>query len=192
MGLAVNPPVTTSSLSAFGRGEIYMHGHCWACVMVILFLSPVFSPPPDSSELWPRMLVPVTNRMKVARTHTQKTRITPPLSLSLSLSLSPDVGAPHMQLMLMVWHSFSHDTRRALLTQCAGSVVTVAKTNRYTCTVYIYTYTCTLYMYIHVYMYMHMCVHCTLNRVHVFTLHWYNVYMYIHMYIYCTCVRIIQ
>ena len=42
-----------------------------------------------------------------------------------------DVGAPHMQLMLVVWHSFSTETRGSLLTQCAHSVVSVAKAIEY-------------------------------------------------------------
>ena len=45
--------------------------------------------------------------------------------------LSSDVSAAHMQLMLLVWYSFSVETRRELLTQCAQSVIAVAKANEY-------------------------------------------------------------
>ena len=36
-----------------------------------------------------------------------------------------------MQLMCLVWHSFSQDTRGALLSQCAHSVVSVAQAIEY-------------------------------------------------------------
>ena len=42
-----------------------------------------------------------------------------------------DVGASHVQLMCLVWHSFSQDTRGALLSQCAHSVVAVAQAIEY-------------------------------------------------------------
>lgn len=60
-----------------------------------------------------------------------------------------DLGAPHMQLMLFVWHSFSAEMRRVLLTQCAQSVVSVAKDNEYAKYFQLCATTCTCYMYMY-------------------------------------------
>ena len=73
-----------------------------------------------------------------------------------STLLPPDLSAPHMQLMLFVWHSFSVETRRVLLSQCAQAVVTVAKANEYAeCMCYICT---EIHVHIMLVIHVHVCV----------------------------------
>ena len=80
-------------------------------------------------------------------------------------SSAVDVGAPHMQLMLFVWHSFSPETRRVLLTQCAHSVVAVAKANEYAVYARLHPFLAVVCMYMSftlLLVYMCMCVHAWL------------------------------
>lgn len=42
-------------------------------------------------------------------------------------SLSPDLSVSHLQLLLLVWHNFSTDTRRDLLLKCVKAVNRVAE-----------------------------------------------------------------
>ena len=46
--------------------------------------------------------------------------IIPPSSL-------PDLSVSHLQLLLLVWHNFSSDTRRDLLLKCVKAVNRVAE-----------------------------------------------------------------
>ena len=48
------------------------------------------------------------------------------LTLSLSLSLS-DLPVTHLQLLLLVWGSFTEPVRKGLLLQCVGIINKVAE-----------------------------------------------------------------
>ena len=41
--------------------------------------------------------------------------------------ISPDLDVSYLQLMLLVWHSFSSETRKSLLIQAAHAVIHTAK-----------------------------------------------------------------
>ena len=53
-----------------------------------------------------------------------------------------------MQLMLFVWHSFSMDVRKTLLTHCANSLVTVSKSIEYEFHTHTHTHTLFLIVFV--------------------------------------------